>query len=153
MPPNNPGANYQRPVSSSPRETEGRALLESARRLAQAQKSADKDQVLEISRLNWRLWTIFQAELTSPECQVPTEIRQNMLNLCNFVDKRTVAIIADPDPALLNVLISINRNVAAGLLTEPNLTEASPSGASTETAAGSEPQQATPATKRGGISA
>lgn len=145
MPPNSPGANYQRPVSGSPRETEGRALLESARRLAHAQKSGDAGEILENARLNWRLWTIFQAELTAPECQVPVEIRQNMLNLCNFVDKRTVAIIADPQPQLLDVLISINRNVAAGLLADPNATAGQPAG--TE-----EQQQAAPA-KRGGISA
>ncbi len=152
MPPNNPGAGYQRSTSSSPRETEGRALLESARRLADAQKSGDKDQILEIARLNWRLWTIFQAELTSPECQVPVEIRENMLNLCNFVDKRTVGIIADPDPALLNVLISINRNVAAGLLTEPNVAEPNVAKPSAGTpAAGAQP--AAPAVKRGGFSA
>lgn len=141
MPPNSAGANYQRPVSRSPRETEGRALLESARRLAGAQKTADNDQILTIVRLNWRLWTIFQAELTAPECQVPTEIRQNMLNLCNFVDKRTVEIIAKPTPELLNVLISINRNVAAGLLSNA------------EEHAGPDKQPDAPATKRGTISA
>ena len=118
MPPSNPAA-YQRPTPSSPRETEGRALLESARRLSDAQKSGDNDQILTNARLNWRLWTIFQAELTAPDCPVPAEIRQNMLNLCNFVDKRTVEILAEPKPELLTVLININRNVAAGLLTEP----------------------------------
>lgn len=120
MPPNNQAAGYQRPASGSPRETEGRALLESARRLSDAQKSGDPAKVLENSRLNWRLWTIFQAELTAPDCPVPVEIRQNMLNLCNFIDKRTVEILADPKPELMTVLININRNVAAGLLADPS---------------------------------
>lgn len=119
MPQNsNAAAGYRQPgqTGNTPQETEGRALMESARRLSNAQKDGDPDKIIECLRLNWRLWTIFQAELTSPECVVPTEIRQNMLNLCNFIDKRTVAVLADTKPELLTVLININRNVAAGLL-------------------------------------
>ena len=118
----NAATSYNQPNKrgGSPRETEGRALLEAARRLAAIQeKPDDRDSFLENVRLNWRLWTIFQAELTEPESQVPLEIRQNMLNLCNFVDKRTVEILADPKPEMLTVLININRNIAAGLLADP----------------------------------
>ena len=110
---------YQQPTRNggSPRETEGRALLEAARRIAEAQKTADPAKILEAVRLNWRLWTIFQAEISAPNCTLPTEVRQNMLTLCNFVDKRTVGILAEPKPELLSVLINVNRNIAAGLLT------------------------------------
>lgn len=102
----------------APRETEGRALLEAARRLAEAQKRPeDKHGLREAARLNWRLWTIFQAELSAPDCPLPVEIRTNMLNLCNFVDKRTVALLAKPAPELVEVLINVNRQIAAGLLT------------------------------------
>ena len=117
----------------SPRETEGRALLEAARRLTAVQeKPDDRDAFLENVRLNWRLWTIFQAELTEPESHVPLEIRQNMLNLCNFVDKRTVEILADPKPEMLTVLININRNIAAGLLADPAAAKADESGPATD---------------------
>ncbi len=102
----------------APRETEGRALLEAARRLADAQqKPEDKHGLREAARLNWRLWTIFQAELSAPDCPMPVEIRTNMLNLCNFVDKRTVALLAKPAPDMVDVLINVNRQIAAGLLT------------------------------------
>ena len=116
-------ASYNQPSKrgGSPRETEGRALLEAARRLTLAQeKPSDQEAFLKSVRLNWRLWTIFQAEMTAPDNEAPLEIRQNMLNLCNFVDKRTVEVLADPDPKMLTVLININRNIAAGLLTDPN---------------------------------
>ena len=104
----------------APRETEGRALLEAARRLAEAQKTPDDANGLRTAaRLNWRLWTIFQAELSEPDCPLPVEIRTNMLNLCNFVDKRTVAILSKPTPQLAEVLINVNRQIAAGLLTDP----------------------------------
>ena len=105
----------------APRETEGRALLESARRLAEAQKRPEqREQLRTAARLNWRLWTIFQAELSAPDCPLSAEIRTNMLNLCNFVDKRTVAILSKPTPQLAEVLINVNRQIAAGLLTDPN---------------------------------
>ena len=112
-------AAYQQPTRNggSPRETEGRALLEAARRIAEAQKAADSAKILKAVRLNWRLWTIFQAEISAPTCTLPREVRQNMLTLCNFVDQRTVGILAEPKPDLLNVLINVNRNIAAGLLT------------------------------------
>lgn len=79
----------------------------------------DKDAIVNTMRLNWRLWTIFQAELSSPECPLPLEVRQNVLSLCNFVDKMAVDILADPKPEKLNILITINRELAAGLFASP----------------------------------
>ncbi len=114
---------YGRAANSggAPRETEGRALLEAARLLAEAQKTPeDVNGLRNAARLNWRLWTIFQAELSEPDCPLPAEIRTNMLNLCNFVDTRTVAILSKPTPQLAEVLINVNRQIAAGLLTDPN---------------------------------
>lgn len=113
----------------SPRETEGRALLESARRMAEAQKSPEDVRAMkEIARLNWRLWTIFQAELTQADCPLPPEIRKNMLDLCNFVDKHTVRLLANPEPKAFDVLININRQIAAGLLTDAPAAPGGPEG-------------------------
>ncbi|MBR9971350.1 flagellar biosynthesis regulator FlaF [Magnetospirillum sulfuroxidans] len=108
------------PQPGNPRETEAWALTESARRMSVA-KQADisEDDMLAAVRLNWRLWTIFQAELAGPECALPLEMRQDMLSLCNFVDKRTVEIIADSDRSKLDILVNINRQIAAGLFTVP----------------------------------
>ena len=107
-----------------PRETEGRALLEAARQMAETQaEPEDTNAIRDATRLNWRLWTIFQAELSAPDCPMPVEIRQNMLNLCNFIDKRVVDILAKPTPQKLDVLININRQIAAGLLTKPEAPE------------------------------
>lgn len=122
------------PQPGNPRATEAWALTEAARRMSQAQKPEVSDEdMLTAVRLNWRLWTIFQAELTSPEAQLPLELRQDMLSLCNFVDKRTVEIIADADRSKIDVLININRQIAAGLFTIP---------AQAEAAAGAEPTAA-----------
>ena len=123
MPSESAVKNYDqiRQTGGSPRDTEGRALLEAARRMSEAQKTPDDPAALRAAvRLNWRLWTIFQAEISAPDCPMPVEIRTNMLNLCNFVDKRVVGILADPTPRSLDALINMNRQIAAGLLTDPN---------------------------------
>lgn len=116
-------AQYRQPGQhgGSPRETEGRALLEAARRLAAAKDKPDnRKELLDTVRLNWRLWTIFQSEVNSQESPLPPEIRTNVITLCNFVDKHTVEILSDPNPDKLDILISINRNIAAGLLADPS---------------------------------
>jgi len=46
---------------------------------------------------------------------VPADIRQNVLSLANFIDKHTVGFIGAPEAKKLNVLISINRELAGGL--------------------------------------
>ena len=100
-----------------PQATEGWALIEMASRLENARKNPEnKDNILKQSRLNWRIWTIFQAELVDPECQTPKEIRENLLSLSNFIDKRSVDIISNPEASKLVVLININRQVGAGLM-------------------------------------
>ena len=118
--------NYERvPEGGQPAQTEAWALLEAAKRMAAAIVSGDpteketKERMKTALRLNWRLWTIFQSELLDEKCQVPQEIRINMLTLCQFVDKQTVKILAGPTPEIMVPLIDINRNIAAGLMNLP----------------------------------
>lgn len=134
MPPKSPASAYQRaarnaqgggyqsmPSAGSPTQTEAWALIEAARRMAVALESGPLDdnairrQLRDALRLNWRLWTIFQAQLTTDGSGVPMEIRENMLTLCGFVDKHTIATMAEPTPEKVVVLININREIASGL--------------------------------------
>jgi len=46
---------------------------------------------------------------------LPWNVRQDILNLSLFVDKRIFEIMAFPAPEKLTALIKINRNLAAGL--------------------------------------
>lgn len=103
------------PSPGNPRETEAWALTEAARRIAEGQRKDDNNALLDAVRLNWRLWTLFQSEIASQDSSLPRELRQNMLSLCNFVDKTTVEIIADPVPQKADILVTINRHLAAGL--------------------------------------
>lgn len=65
---------------------------------------------------NRRLWSIFVTSATGPENPLPAGLRQNVANLGIFVFKQTVAILADPRPETLAPLITINRELAAGLI-------------------------------------
>ena len=120
---------HRRAIGGNPRETEGRALLESARRMSEAQnKPEDKLGLNKVARLNWRLWTILQAEMCAPECALPQEIRTNMLNLSNFIDKKMVGFLANPQSEKLDILININRQIASGLLTVVGQPDDGPAG-------------------------
>ena len=103
--------------TASPQETLAWGLTTTARKLSKVKEDhTPRDAVMEAVRLNWRLWTIIQAEQSDPECTSPREIREALLNLSNFVDKRSLELLTSPDHEKLDVLISINRNIAAGLL-------------------------------------
>lgn len=123
----------QIPSAGSPSYSEAWALVEAARRMAVAIENYLRQEdtltpkareiLREPLRLNWRLWTIFQAELINSlddeNSPMLPEIRTNMLTLCQFVDKHTTQALADPTPDNLAVLIDINRNIASGLMETP----------------------------------
>jgi len=111
------------PEIGNPTYTEAWALVESAKSLAAPLESASLDdprtreQVRKALRLNWKLWTIFQAELSiENEGGLPVTMRSDILNLCNFVDKHTVDSISNPTPEKISTLIDINCQIANGLL-------------------------------------
>lgn len=106
-------------LGASARQTEARALLEAARKLDEAAGSDDREVYRAALRLNWRLWTIIQADVSSENSPLPQEIRHNILNLSVFIDRHTVGALAEPSDQKLRVLIDINRNIAGGLMTDP----------------------------------
>ena len=114
---------YQRvPEGGAPQQTEAWALIEAARRIAVAIGNGDaanrenRKNMKAAVRLNWRLWTIFQAELTREANPLPQELRENMLTLCQFVDKHTVSCLTEPTAEKLKALIDVNRHIASGLM-------------------------------------
>lgn len=111
-----PAKRYQRmPELGNPARTEAWALLEVARELYQS-KDACLDQRRAALRRNWRLWTIFQANLLGPECKVPMETRSNLLGLANFIDRHTALLLSSDDVTKIDVLVNINRQISEGLL-------------------------------------
>ena len=103
---------------ASPRELEASLLLKAASRLqaigdAWEQKHGELDDALLYNR---KLWTIFLASVTQDDSPLPIEVRQNVANLGIFVMNHTIAVAAQPGREQLGPLVSINREVAAGLL-------------------------------------
>lgn len=103
----------------SGRELEASVLMRAALLLADVQShwdAPDRDERLDHAlRHNQRLWTLFQAELAAPDHPMPMELRQDLLTLSAFIDKHSFDVMAFPEPGKLDVLISINKNIAAGL--------------------------------------
>ena len=78
----------------------------------------DRDQkLLEAIKFNQKVWSFFQAELSDPENPLPKNLREDILNLSIFVDKRLFEVLAFPDPEKLAIVIDIDFNIAAGLRT------------------------------------
>jgi flagellar protein FlaF len=73
---------------------------------------ADLDEALKYNR---KLWTVLVSSATSPESLLPQQIKQNIGNLALFIFNQTMAVISEPKPEKLAVLVSINREIAAGL--------------------------------------
>src|SRR5438445_8785341 len=104
--------------SSSPRELEATLLLQAAARLQSVHDSWDKNraQLDEALLYNRKLWTVFLSEMTDASNPMPKNVRQNVANIGLFVMNHTVTVMTDPRPIHLDSLISINREIAAGLL-------------------------------------
>jgi flagellar protein FlaF len=103
----------------SGREIEAYALTKAAVALKECQSqwnAPNRDQLLEHAlKLNQRIWSIFQAELTREDNPLPPQIKQNLLRLSIYSDARGVDILAYPHPEKLTILININEGIAAGL--------------------------------------
>lgn len=80
--------------------------------------ASDRDlKLLEAIKFNQKVWSFFQAELADPENPLPKNLREDILNLSLFVDKRLFEVLAFPEPDKLSIVIDINFNIAAGLRT------------------------------------
>jgi flagellar protein FlaF len=64
---------------------------------------------------NRRLWSIFTTSVFKDDSILPDDLKQNIAKLGIFVLKNTLSVQAEPGAHKLDVLININRNLAAGL--------------------------------------
>jgi flagellar protein FlaF len=105
----------------SGRETEARVLSEAADKLkhcidnwnaSSTPRSAQLDEAL---RYNQRIWSMFQSDLASETHPLPKQLREEILSLSVFIDKRIFEVMAYPNPDKLKIIVKINRNLAAGL--------------------------------------
>jgi flagellar protein FlaF len=119
---------YRRPLEAyqtvekmtmSGRETEARVLSQAAMKLKHCQDNWDDDdrntKLDEALKYNQRVWSILQGELAKEDNPLPRQLRQNLLRLGAFIDRRIFETMAYPAPEKLTVVININQNIAAGL--------------------------------------
>lgn len=103
----------------TPREAEAAALMKSANQLqaAKDQWSDDMGDVANALYFNRQLWILLTSAVADKENPLPLDLRNNVGSLGTFVFKQTMDIEADPEATKLDELISINRELAAGLQT------------------------------------
>ena len=106
-------------ISQSGRQAEALALTNAAQALQKCRdnwhadtRRADLRKALKHTQ---QMWSIFQGELARPDHRYPRDLREKILNLSLFIDKRILEIMADPSPDKLTAIIDINLNIAAGL--------------------------------------
>ena len=104
-------------VVESARERESALLMKAA---AGLQKIKDEwpdsyDNLKQALTYNRKLWTIFMAAVTKDDSPLPADVRQNIANLGIFILNQTREILLQPQPQKLDVLVRLNRQLAAGL--------------------------------------
>jgi flagellar protein FlaF len=106
-------------ITSSDSEIEALVLTRAAQKLAEVQNNwdaHDRDERLdEALRYNQQIWSIFQGELLKEDNPLPRQLRQDILSLSVFIDKRIFEVMNSPVREKLTVIVNINLNIAAGL--------------------------------------
>jgi flagellar biosynthesis activator protein FlaF len=105
-------------TTASPRELEASLLLRAAAQLQAIRegwdtKAHELDSALTFNR---KLWSILLTSVTEESNPLPREIRQNVANLGVFVLAHTMSLATDRRAERLGSLITINRELAAGLM-------------------------------------
>lgn len=103
----------------SGREIEAAALTKAANILQEIQNNwdaPDREEVLfQALKFNQVLWSIFQAELTDENNPLPKKLKEDILSLSVFIDKRIIDVMAFPAAEKLTTIININLSLAFGL--------------------------------------
>ncbi len=102
--------------TGNPREVEAQLLLKAAARL-EALRTGEPDlqQARDAITYNRKLWTVFASSIARPENPLPQEVKENIGSLAVFILGKSIEAFSSPDPDTLAPLVSINRQIAAGL--------------------------------------
>ncbi len=102
------------------RELEARVLLKSNRMMQTLIDGWDeqpKDLLEETLKYNRQIWVLFyDTALENKDEDRPNDLRSNIVNLANFIFKREMEILSNPEKKKLEILININKEIAAGLM-------------------------------------
>ena len=92
------------------------ALMQSARLMASARKSADEKDLVYALDNNLRLWTAIQTLVKDKNHTFPREIKESLKNLAAFVIGKTLEKGGKVADSTLDTLENINLQIAEGLL-------------------------------------
>ena len=110
-------------ATMSGREIEASVLTQAAIKLLNCQDrwgtEGHENRLDEALRFNQLIWSIFQGELSKPDNPLPKKMREDLLSLSVFIDKRIFDVMAYPESDKVTILININLNLAAGLKGSP----------------------------------
>lgn len=110
-------------ASMSSRQLEAAILNRAAAMLKAVQDNWDdqdsENKLDEALKYNQKLWSVFQVDLADDESPLPKNLREDILSLSLFIDRRTFDLMASPEREKLTALININQNIAMGLNTIP----------------------------------
>lgn len=105
-------------VASSPRQLEASLLLKAASQLQEVHDQwpeRPRGALNQALAFNRRLWTVFMSSMADETNPLPLNIRNNVASLGAFILSQTIEVQLNPAPEKLTTLISINREIAAGL--------------------------------------
>jgi flagellar protein FlaF len=107
----------------SGRETEARVLTKAALKLKYCQdnwEAANRHEKMdEALTYTQRVWNLLQGDLLDNNNPLPKKLKEDVLSLSAFIDKRIINMMAAPAPEKLNIIIDIHLNLAAGLRKSP----------------------------------
>lgn len=103
--------------TAAPRDLEANLLAQSAARLQRIRDgwSEHRPELGDALTHNRRLWNVFLTSVTRAENPLPQPVKQNVANLGMFVMNHTIEVLSAPGADKLDVLININKQLAAGL--------------------------------------
>jgi flagellar protein FlaF len=106
------------------RELEARILLKAAKGFKDIQNNWGKvtqEEIDEVLTYNRQIWMMFvDTAIEDDNIERPDSLRNNIANLGVFIFKHTLDIISDPKKEKFDILIEINKEIAAGLMTKPD---------------------------------
>jgi flagellar biosynthesis activator protein FlaF len=99
------------------RDLEASLLIRAAAQLQSVVDSWEDRQheLAEALTYNRRLWTILATAATDTANPLPAKVKEDLSLLAAFIFKRTIDLQVEPASEKVSPLISINRNIAAGL--------------------------------------
>ena len=105
------------------REMEARVLLKAVKAFQDIKNRWDavtQEELDECLKYNRQIWMMFvDTAIEDTGGERPLELRNNIANLGVFIFNHTLDVLAEPKPEKLDILIDINREIAAGLMTKP----------------------------------